>query len=300
MKDVKLLSAISKIASLSVVALIIVVTVFATYSYLNVYSGQTRTVSVTAKLTTTTTTTAVTTATTTQSTNVATSSNNSSQLYELAFNQTDPCSNFGAIIPWSVVLHTSGGTSYNITEPFNSSAPLQCCGSDGSLAYSSIVFSVPNGTYSYGVYGNPHTYGNVTVAGDDVTVFVQDKVASCGSTTYSISTNSLIDNFENFSFTSLIWSNNTNVPDSISNITILTNNTVSCQIVQFDVNPAGYVFIRPAAIVNSNGSFFGLSYPKGSAISYLSDESQDYYYTDGTVSGTIDMTFTLPGHGSCS
>jgi hypothetical protein len=198
------------------------------------------------------------------------------------------------------VLHTSGGTSYSITEPFNSSTPLQCCESDGSLAYSSIVFSVPNGTYSYGVYGNPHTYGNVTVVGDDVTVFVQDEVASCGSTTFSISTNSVTDRFENFSFTIPIWSNNTDVPDSISDITILTNDTVSCQIVQFNVSPASFVFIRPAVIVNSDGSFFGLTYANGKPVSYLSNTGQDYYYTNGTVSGTIDMTFTLPGYGSCS
>ena len=178
---------------------------------------------------------------TTTLTTVASSSNHSSQLYELMFNQTDPCTNFGTIIPWSVVLTTSDGT-YNVTEPFNSSTPLQCCGSYGSLAYSSIVFSVPNGTYFYGVYGNPHEYGNVTVAGHDVTVIVQDEVASCGSTTFSISTDSVTDRFENFSFTIPIWSNNTNVPDSISNITILTNNTVSCQIVQFDVSPVSYVF----------------------------------------------------------
>jgi hypothetical protein len=53
MKDTKLLIAISKIASLSVVALLIAVSVLATYSYLDANSGPIQTVSVTAKLTTT-------------------------------------------------------------------------------------------------------------------------------------------------------------------------------------------------------------------------------------------------------
>ena len=277
----KLLNAISKIASLTVVALLIAASVFAAYSYF-ANNGQTRTVTVTAKLTTITTTTAVTRAATTQSTNVASSSDNSSELYELAFNQTDPCSNFGTIIPWSVVLTTSEGSMYNITEP-NSTPLSECCWTTGSSANSSIVFSVPDGTYFYGVYGNPHTYGNVTVAGDDVTVFVQDEVASCGSSTFSILTNSVTESFENFSFSIPIWSNNTNVQDSISDIMILTNNTVSCQVVQFDVSPASYVFIRPVVIVNSNGSFFGLTYANGTPISYLSNTSQDYYYTERLV-----------------
>ena len=117
------------------------------------------------------------------------------------------------------------------------------------------------------LHGNPHEYGNVTVAGQDVTIIVQDEVASCGSTTFSTSTNAVKDNFENSSLTFLIWSNNTYVPDSISNITILTNNTVSCQIVQFDVSPMSYVFIYPAVIVNNNGSFFGLAYANGTPVS---------------------------------
>jgi hypothetical protein len=144
MKDRKSLCAISKVASIATMALVIIASVIATYSYLNANTARNRTVSVTTTLTTFATTgvTAVSTLTTT----VATSSNHSSQLYELSFNQTDPCKNFGTIIPWSVALATSEGR-YNITEPFNSSAPLQCCWSSGSLEYSSIVFSVSNGTY---------------------------------------------------------------------------------------------------------------------------------------------------------
>ena len=302
----KSLYAISRIASIAAVAIAIVASVFATYSYLNANGGQIRTVSVTTTLTTITTTTAVTTTASTLTSIVATSHNRSSQLYDLTFNQTDPCKNFGTIIPWSVILTTSEGT-YNITEPSNSSTPLsQCCWSTGSLAYSSIVFSVPNGTYFYEVYGNPRANGNVTVEGQDVIVVLQDEVFSCGSTTASTSsltsstsTNTITDNFENSSLTFLIWSNNTSVQNPISNITILTNNTVSCQVVRFDVSPMSYLFIHPAVIVNNNGSFFGLTYANGTQVSYLANASQDFYYTNGTVSGTIDMTFTLPAHGTC-
>ena len=149
---------------------------------------------------------------------------------------------------------------------------------------------------------NPRANGNVTVEGQDVTVTLQDYRISCGSSsvstssfTSSSSTNRITDNFENSSSTFLIWSNNTSVQNPISNITILTNNTVSCQVVQFDVNPMSYVFIHPAVIVNNNGSFFGLTYGNGTQVSYLANASQDFYYTDGKVSGMIDMTFTLPG-----
>ena len=300
MKDRKSLCAISKIASATTVALVIVVSAFATFSYY-AFTGQTRTT-----LTTVITTSTLTAVTTTTFTPLARPYNRTSQLYELAFNQTDPCKNFGTIIPWSVTLTTSEST-YNITEPWNSSMPLsQCCGSTWSLAYSSIVFSVPNGTYFYEVYGNPRASGNITVKGQDVTVIVQDEVFSCGSTslatsslTSSISTNTITDIFENSSSTFLIWSNNTSVQNPISNITILTNNTVSCQVVRFDVNPTSYVFINPAVIVNNNGSFFGLTYANGTQVSYLANASQDFYYTNGPVSGMIDMTFTLPGDGGC-
>jgi len=234
---------------------------------------------------------------------VATPYNQTSQLYEITFNQTDFCTNFGTLIPWSVVLTTSEGT-YNITEPSNSSTPLsECCGTEGSSAYSIIVFSVPNGTYSYETYGYTSLTGNVTIAGHDATVTITDHPASCGSTTQSntssTSVNAITDNFENSSLTFQIWSNNTSVQNPISNIAILTNNSVNCQIVQFNVDPASYVFIHPAVVVNNNGSFFGLTYENGMQVSYLANADQDFYYTNGTVVGVIDMTFTLPGHGSC-
>jgi hypothetical protein len=157
------------------------------------------------------------------------------------------------------------------------------------------------------VYGNPRANGNVIVEEHDVTVIVQDEVFSCGSSslttssiTSSTSTNTITDNFENSSLTFLIWSNNTSVQNPISNITILTNTTVSCQVVLFDVNPMSYVFIHPAVIVNNNGSFFGLTYTNGTQISYLANASQDFYYTNEKVGGMIDLTFTLPAHGGCN
>jgi hypothetical protein len=144
--------------------------------------------------------------------------------------------------------------------------------------------------------------GNVTVNGKDVTVPLNNFVASCGSSSVA-ATNSTIntikDNFQNSSYTLQIWSNNTSVPDPMSNFTILTNDSVSCQIVQFEVNPASYVFIRPGVVVNNNGSFFGLTFTNGTSVPYLANETQNFYYTNGPISGTVDITFTLPGHGGC-
>lgn len=256
----------------------------------------------------TTQTVTITTTSVTTQTIEKTSSNSTGELYELTFNQTDVCTNFGAFIPWTVILMTSGGT-YSITEPSNaSSIPLsECPCSPSGSAYSSIAFSVPNGTYSYVTKGVAQKTGNVTVEGQDVTVMITDYPASCGPTTTSsfptsftnLRTNSVKDNFQNSSLTFLIWSNNTSVQNPISNLTILTNDTVSCQVVQFGVNPSSYVFIHPAVVVNNNGSFFGLTYANGTSVSYLANASQDFYYTTGAISGTVVMTFTLPGHGSC-
>ena len=190
MKDRNSVHAVSKIASITAVTLIIVASVLATYSYLNANGKQAHTVSVTTTLSTVITNSMLTTVTTTTTiTSVANSNNRSLQLYDLIFNQTDVCTNWGALVPWSVILTTSEGT-YNITEPSDMGIPLSgCCGSSG-LPYSSIVFSVPNGNYSYVTYGFPRYSGNVTVEGQDVTITITDYPASCGSSTTSISTTS--------------------------------------------------------------------------------------------------------------
>ena len=128
---------------------------------------------------------------TTTLTTVATSHNRTSQLYEVRFNQTGFCNPPSFLIPWSVTLEISEGMNLTITQPLNES--VQCCvGSPSYRPYSSIVFTVPNGTYPYavveaGVDFTPAS-GNVTVEGQNVTVMLQADVFSCG--TSSISTSS--------------------------------------------------------------------------------------------------------------
>jgi hypothetical protein len=112
------------------------------------------------------------------------------------------------------------------------------------------------------------------------------------------STNTIRDNYTSESF--LIWSNNTSIQDPISNISVITNETVSCQVIQFNVSPMSFVFIHPPYVVNNNGTFFGLAYANGTSIPYLANANQDFYYTNGAIAGTVDMTFTLPGHGGCN
>ncbi len=117
------------------------------------------------------------------------------------------------------------------------------------------------------------------------------------TTTYAITTNTITDNYTYETF--LIWSNNTSVQNPISNIVVITNGSVSCQVIQFDVSPASFIFIHPPYVVNNNGTFFGLTYSNSTSVSYLANASQDFYYTNGAIAGVIDMTFTLPAHGSC-
>jgi hypothetical protein len=132
---------------------------------------------------------------TTTLTTVVTSQNRTSQLYEVRFNQSGICNPPKFITPWSVILVTSEDT-YNIDAPSNwsSDVPVCCALGTSNRPYSSIVFSVPNGTYSWAINPqfnsvnnlSPQT-GNVTISGADVTIILQMRIASCGSTSLSTS-----------------------------------------------------------------------------------------------------------------
>jgi len=108
------------------------------------------------------------------------------ELYELRFNQTGVCNPPIYIIPWSVTL--SNGMT--ITEPSPGTGPVsECCSGSPSSNYSSIIFSVPNGSYSYSVGGRgtpfyplsgSPTTGNVTVNGDDMTVLLNTEIEVAG------------------------------------------------------------------------------------------------------------------------
>ena len=178
-----------------VIALVIVITIITlalgtTIGY-SVSSGRTST---TMKIQTYTTSVSVTTTLTT----VATPYNHTSQLYELRFNQSGICNPPLFLIPWSVILMTSEG-AISITAPSNWSSIIHpCCGlsiyTSSFRQYSSIVFSVSNGTYSWAInpqFNSVNNFspqsGNVTVNGTDVTIILQEEIASCGPTTLSTS-----------------------------------------------------------------------------------------------------------------
>jgi len=116
---------------------------------------------------------------------VSKASSNSSELYELRFNQTSPCSPPIYFIPWSVTL----GNGMSIAEPPHDNFSECCAGSQSYTNYSSIVFSVPNGNYTFSTNG-PQFFtesGNVSVDSKDVTVMLEQELASCGSATASSS-----------------------------------------------------------------------------------------------------------------
>jgi hypothetical protein len=130
---------------------------------------------------------------TTTLTTVTTPYNRTSQLYEIMFNQSGFCNPPSFLIPWSVTLEISVGMSITLTQPSNFS--VQCCGGSPSYRpYSSIVFTVPNGTYSYAVVENGVDFipssGNVTVDGHNVTVMLQGEVFSCGTIAITSSSSS--------------------------------------------------------------------------------------------------------------
>jgi hypothetical protein len=131
---------------------------------------------------------------TTTSTQTQTTPSNPSTLYELTFQQVPECP-YGSLAgvylaPWSVTLN---GTT--ITNP-----PSGVVGGAGfsstNSTYSTIVFSVPSGTYSY-VVGPSQAYlagagqaRTVNVYGNDTSVKVDQDLASCGSTVTTTSTSS--------------------------------------------------------------------------------------------------------------
>jgi hypothetical protein len=182
MKDKKSLCAISKVATIAIVALVIVASVFATYSYLNANSGLTRTVLVTTTLTNIATTTAVTTIASMLTSNVATSRNRSSQLYDLTFNQTGTCANPETYeAPWAVVLNNKTTSS----QPPNSEVPAFASTwrrQPNYSIYSMIVFQVPTGQYNYSVYPLNvflSQSGSVTIKNSNEIIHVQDTADGC-------------------------------------------------------------------------------------------------------------------------
>lgn len=113
--------------------------------------------------------------------------NESSQLYQLEFVQDSNCGYASYHLPWGVVLDNST----TLVQPSNASLPLayysRTSASRSDSNYSTITFSVPNGTYSYTIIPkdpfNRVQWDNVTVEGSDVQVEVWEFVTAMGCTT---------------------------------------------------------------------------------------------------------------------
>jgi hypothetical protein len=122
--------------------------------------------------------------TTTVSTIVTVTTVSQSRLFELRFVQQGACSAPQAFLaPWAVTL----GNKTTIAEPSNATLPISESSFEAATLFqnhSTIVFSVPDGVYTYTVY--PHTFlgqqGNsVIVNGSDATVNVGPPEISCTS-----------------------------------------------------------------------------------------------------------------------
>lgn len=121
-----------------------------------------------------------------------TSRQTTSQLYQLEFVQESNCYYGSWLFPWAVVLDNNTV----VVQPSNATLPVTY--GEGSLLtsdsnYSTIVFSVPNGTYTYAILPkdpfNGEQSGNVTVDGTDVQVQVGQFITAmgCSSTTTTTS-----------------------------------------------------------------------------------------------------------------
>jgi hypothetical protein len=124
-----------------------------------------------------------------------------SQLYQVEFVQESSCPYGSWLFPWGVMLG-----SQTVVQPSNATLPLSYSESHltSNSSYSTIWFSLPNGTYSYTIIPNDPTgsaqSGNVTVDGTSVVVQVYAFVVSIGCSSSTSSTASTEVTNGNFSF----------------------------------------------------------------------------------------------------
>lgn len=105
-------------------------------------------------------------------TTVTTGINSSPRLYELVFIQMGACPEEYYIAPWSVTINNLT----TVSEPSNATLPISdqsASWSNSFKNYSTIIFSVPSGSYNY--TARPENFlanhsGNVTVTNRDMTV----------------------------------------------------------------------------------------------------------------------------------
>lgn len=115
--------------------------------------------------------------------NTATTTNGTSQLYRVEFIQESNCPYGVWLVPWAVVMNNQ-----TVVQPSNATLPLTYAATRLSYnsTYSTIWFSVPNGTYGYSILPNnfygQEQHGNVTVDGSNVQVQVTAFITAMGCT----------------------------------------------------------------------------------------------------------------------
>jgi hypothetical protein len=108
-----------------------------------------------------------------------TSTQTTSRLYQLEFVQVSSCPYGEWKLPWGVVLDNNTVE----VQPSNAPVPLTWDGDSNYTVsgpyrnYTTISFSVPNGTYNYSIlptspFGDTNQSGSVTVKGSDIQVEV--------------------------------------------------------------------------------------------------------------------------------
>ncbi len=107
---------------------------------------------------------------------------NTNTYQEVVFTQSGACGNQYFLAPWSVTLSGMGMVE-TIVEPSNAPLPIPETHYNASVefrTFSNIVFSVPNGIYSYIVKpGFLAQSGIISVQGSGVTIQVHEPPVSC-------------------------------------------------------------------------------------------------------------------------
>lgn len=109
-----------------------------------------------------------------------------SELYQVEFIQESNCPYGSWVFPWAVVINDQ-----TIVQPSNATLPLSynLLHLTGGSNYSTISFSLPNGTYNYAILPvdplGSNQSGHITVDGSDIAVQVYAFIMAMGCSSSS-------------------------------------------------------------------------------------------------------------------
>jgi hypothetical protein len=178
-----------------------------------------------------------------------------SQLYQLEFVQDSNCPYGVWRLPWAVVLNNSTIVVQPSSAPLSSltypgnyslSPEQQLAGSEGN--YSTISFSVPNGTYDYTIVPkdpfNREQSGSVTINGGDAEVEVWEFVTAMGCTTSTATITTIIGAISTSSTTATTTIISTYISTSISTTTNSTALYGVAAVAVVFIIATGYLVVR--------------------------------------------------------